>query len=113
MNNFIIGQITPLLLSDITFSTYILFGLLTFGAAAFIYFFFPETKGLSLEEMDILFGSVGAAAADTERMREIAREIGLDDVVKGGSVSAPGMNEPKVLDEKVGTQTREHGSESD
>ena len=77
------------------------------------YFFFPETKGLSLEEMDVLFGSVGAAAADTERMREIAREIGLDQVVKGDSISSPGMHEPKVLDEKVGTQTREHGSESD
>lgn len=113
MNNFIIGQITPDLLTHVRWGTYILFGALSFLGAAFIYFFFPETKGLSLEEMDILFGSVGAAAADTERMREIAREIGLDDVVKGNSVSAPGMNEPKILDEKVTTQTREHGSESD
>lgn len=62
--------------------------------------------------MDILFGSIGAAAADSERMREIAREVGLDDVVKG-SVSAPGANEPKVLDEKAGTQTREHDTESE
>jgi hypothetical protein len=113
MNNFIIGQITPDLLQHLRWGTYILFGMLSFGGAAFIYFFFPETKGLSLEEMDVLFGSAGVAAADTERMREIAREIGLDDVVKGDSVSAPGMHEPKVLDEKVGTQTREHGSESD
>jgi general stress protein YciG len=62
--------------------------------------------------MDTLFGSAGAAAADTERMREIAREIGLDDVVKG-SVSGPGANEPKILDEKAGTHTKEHGSESE
>jgi hypothetical protein len=113
MNNFIIGQITPDLLQHLRWGTYILFGMLSFGGAAFIYFFFPETKGLSLEEMDVLFGSAGVAAADTERMREIAREIGLDDVVKGDSVSAPGVHEPKVLDEKVGAQTREHGSESD
>ena len=62
--------------------------------------------------MDILFGSAGAAAADAERMREIAREVGLDDVVKG-SVSGPGAHEPKVLDEKVGTQMKEHDAESD
>ena len=46
-------------------------------------------------------------------MREIAREVGLEDVIKGGSVSAPGANEPKVLDEKVGTQTRERDTESE
>ena len=67
---------------------------------------------MSLEEMDILFGSSGAAAADAERMREIAREVGLEDVIKG-SVSAPGANEPKMLDEKAGTHTKEHDAESD
>jgi len=113
MNNFIIGQVTPDMLKHLRYGTYIFFGLLTFGGAAFIYFFFPETKGLSLEEMDILFGSAGAAAADSERMREIAREVGLEDVIKGGSVSGPGANEPKVLDEKVGTQMRERDTESE
>jgi len=113
MNNFIIGQVTPDMLEHLRYGTYIFFGLLTFGGAAFIYFFFPETKGLSLEEMDILFGSAGAAAADAERMREIAREVGLEDVIKGGSVSGAGANEPKVLDEKVGTQTRERDTESE
>ncbi|KAM0712667.1 hypothetical protein Q7P35_000114 [Cladosporium inversicolor] len=116
MNNFIIGQVTPDMLEHLRYGTYIFFGLLTFGGAAFIYFFFPETKGLSLEEMDILFGSAGAAAADSERMREIAREVGLEDIIKGNSVSGPGSNEPKVpkvLDEKVGTQTRERDTESE
>lgn len=77
MNNFIIGQITPDLLEKITYGTYILFGMLTFVGAAFIWFFVPETKRLSLEEMDIIFGSEGAALKDQERMEEINREIGL------------------------------------
>jgi len=100
MNNFIVGQVTPDMLKHLRYGTYIFFGLLTFMGAAFIYFFFPETKGLSLEEMDVLFGSVGVAQADAERMREINREVGLEDVVKHGSVSAPGMNEPKTMEEK-------------
>jgi MFS family permease len=51
MNNFIVGQVTPDMLKGITYGTYILFGLLTFMGAAFIWFFVPETKRLTLEEM--------------------------------------------------------------
>lgn len=51
MNNFIVGQVTPDMLEGITYGTYILFGLLTLMGAGFIWFFVPETKRLSLEEM--------------------------------------------------------------
>ncbi len=37
----------------------------------------PETKGLTLEEMDEVFGSIGLAAADQERQAAINRRIGL------------------------------------
>lgn len=39
------------MLDGITYGTYILFGLLTYLGAVFIYFVVPETKRLSLEEM--------------------------------------------------------------
>ncbi|KAJ4313028.1 hypothetical protein N0V94_007155 [Neodidymelliopsis sp. IMI 364377] len=97
MNNFIIGQITPDLLSSITWGTYVLFGLLTFLGAAFIWFFVPETKRLSLEEMDIIFGSEGAAQKDQERMTEINQEIGLTALMYGDSVR---RDEMIVGDEK-------------
>ena len=51
MNNFIVGQVTPDMLSGITYGTYILFGVLTYMGAAFVWFVLPETKRLSLEEM--------------------------------------------------------------
>ena len=63
MSNFIVGQITPIMLQKITFGTFIFFGLLTFGGGAFVWFFVPETKRLTLEEMDVLFGSKGVAEA--------------------------------------------------
>jgi hypothetical protein len=77
MNNFIVGQVTPDMLQKITYGTYILFGCLTTLGAAFIWFLVPETKRLTLEEMDIIFGSEGTAQADFERMEEINSEIGL------------------------------------
>lgn len=85
MNNFIIGQITPDLLSDITYGTYILFGLVTTLGAAFIWFLVPETKRLTLEEMDTIFGSEGTALKDQERMAEINQELGLTNLADGSS----------------------------
>lgn len=63
MSNFIVGQITPTMLERITFGMFIFFGALTFGGAVFIWKGVPETKRLTLEEMDVLFGSVGVAEA--------------------------------------------------
>ena len=96
--------------AGMTYGTFILFGLLILMGGGFIWWFFPETKvslsqsahvvtnpvpnilpqGLSLEEMDIIFGSQGVAAADTERMREIAREVGLEQAVRSLSVTGAG-----------------------
>lgn len=39
------------MLQRIGYGTYIIFGLLTFMGAGFIWFFVPETKRLTLEEM--------------------------------------------------------------
>ncbi|KAL5365376.1 sugar transporter [Aspergillus floccosus] len=81
MCNFIIGQVTPDMLKHIRYGTYIFFGLLTTLGALFIAFMVPETKQLSLEEMDAIFGSEGTAVSDFERQAEISREIGLDDAL--------------------------------
>lgn len=85
MNNFIVGQVTPDMLNRISYGTYILFGVLTYMGAAFIWFFVPETKRLTLEEMDIIFGSEGTSQADFERMEEINREIGLTAMLQNGA----------------------------
>ena len=83
MNNFIVGQVTPDMLTGITYGTYIIFGLLTYLGAAFVWFYVPETKRLTLEEMDVIFGSIGTAQADFERMDEINKEIGLESAIRG------------------------------
>ena len=44
MNNFIVGQVTPDMITGITYGTFILFGVLIALGAAFIWFYVPETK---------------------------------------------------------------------
>jgi hypothetical protein len=86
MNNFIVGQVTPDMLTHMTYGTYIFFGAFTTLGAAFIYFYFPETKGVSLEEMDVLFGSVGTAEREKERWREVHAEVGLTELLRNAGV---------------------------
>ncbi|KEF56516.1 uncharacterized protein A1O9_06703 [Exophiala aquamarina CBS 119918] len=78
MNNFIVGQVTPDMIVHMRYGTFILFGILITIGAAFVWFYVPETKQLTLEEMDLVFGSSGVAAADQERMAQINAELGLD-----------------------------------
>jgi len=93
MNNFIVGQVTPSMIEHLGFGTFIFFGVFSFLGGVFIWFFVPETKGLSLEEMDKVFGdSVGTAIADRERQARIHKSLGLDaygqsDVESGGRSS--------------------------
>ena len=64
----------------------------------FIWFVFPETKGLSLEEMDILFGSVGVAEREKERWREVHAEVGLTDLLRRLGVRAGESSEEHVAE---------------
>lgn len=91
MNNFIVGQVTPSMLDGISFGTFLFFGAFSFLGGLFVLFFVPETKGLTLEEMDEVFGSVGLAAADQERQEAIAQRLGL---------TQTGYDDPTMVHEK-------------
>lgn len=112
MSNFIVGQITPKMLEKIAYGTFIFFGALTFGGAVFVWLVVPETKRLTLEEMDVLFGSVGVAEADAKRMRDISREIGLDDAIRGIGVDVGGGGATSSSDEDEKGGGGGSGSES-
>ena len=85
--------------ADLGTGTFVIFGVLITIGAGFIWFYVPETKRLTLEEKDIVFGSSGVAQADRERMAAINAEIGLDRLIGGGSRgsgSDTGVNHEKV-----------------
>ncbi|MCJ1397160.1 hypothetical protein MMC11_000352 [Xylographa trunciseda] len=100
MNNFIVGQVTPDMLTTMGYGTYIFFGIITLVGAAFIWFYVPETAMLTLEEMDTIFGSSGVAVADQERMKAINVEIGLDNLLNGGHRAGSTEKNGDSFDEK-------------
>ena len=48
-------MITPVLVNSIGWGTYLFFGVLNAIFIPIIYFFYPETAGRSLEEIDLIF----------------------------------------------------------
>ena len=53
--NFLIVFVTPIMISNIHWGTYLFFAAVNACFIPAIYFFYPETAGRSLEEIDIIF----------------------------------------------------------
>ena len=60
MCNFVIGLVTPSMLATLGWGTYIFFAAFCLLAFFFTWFAVPETKGRSLEDMDVVFGDTAA-----------------------------------------------------
>jgi hypothetical protein len=68
--NFCITYMTPSAVNNIKWRTFLMFGIFCLAIAIFVFFFIKETKGKTLEDMDIIFGTIGEAQrkADVEMM---------------------------------------------
>ncbi|KAH1432772.1 hypothetical protein KXX32_002033 [Aspergillus fumigatus] len=60
LSDFIVGVVTPSMLADIGYRTYIFFAVMCSLAGIWAFFLVPETGGKSLEEIDELFGDSSA-----------------------------------------------------
>lgn len=68
--NFVVARATPNMLTTAGkggYGTYFIYGSFCFGMFIFTWFFIPETKGMSLERMDDLFGVVDNKLGDPEK----------------------------------------------
>ncbi|KAJ8463766.1 hypothetical protein ONZ51_g10042 [Trametes cubensis] len=86
--NFVVAKVTPTLETNLGYKLFLMFGTINIGGMAVFSLLIPETKGRSLEEMDIIFGSVQA----DKRIADIAAQERALGVEAGESVS---------VDEKV------------
>ncbi len=68
--NFTITEVTPNAINHIKWRTFLMFGIFCMAMGVWVFFFIRETKGKTLEDMDILFGTVNAEqrAIDVDHM---------------------------------------------
>merc|ERR1711939_237868 len=96
LNNFAVAVSTSPFISATQFGAFIFFGAVTTVGVIWVYFFVPETKGRTLEEMDELFGDIGFAQADQARKEKIENDIGLTALLNGSeSGAAKGLPDGK------------------
>ncbi|KAI6379164.1 hypothetical protein MCOR25_002040 [Pyricularia grisea] len=94
--NFLVVMVVPIMIDDIGWGTYLFFAIMNALFIPIIYFFFPETKRRSLEEIDVIFAkgfsentSYVKAAKDLPYLsaEEVEREA-----IKYGLISASGQD---------------------
>jgi len=67
--------------------TYIFFAVFLAIGIVWIWFFLPETKGVTLEEMDAVFGS-RSGVEDAIMLEEAQRDVGLTRALENSAISA-------------------------
>ncbi|PSS36917.1 hypothetical protein PHLCEN_2v1235 [Hermanssonia centrifuga] len=68
--NFVVSKVTPDMVTALGYKIFLMFATINIGGMAIFSLLIPETMGRSLEEMDIIFGSVNAE----QRLADIRKE---------------------------------------
>ncbi|TFK45780.1 general substrate transporter [Heliocybe sulcata] len=78
--NFVVSKVTPSLVTDLGYKIFLMFATINIAGMAVFSLLIPETKGRSLEEMDIIFGTVSAAKRreDIERQERVMEHEAQD-----------------------------------
>jgi len=71
------------MITNISYGTFIFFGVFSVLSFVFTWFFVPETARKSLEEMDAVFGD-NQGEKDLKRMQRIQKEILMESRAGGG-----------------------------
>lgn len=78
LSQFVVVYSLPYMVANITYGIFLFFGSCTVAAFIFAYLFIPETKGIALEDMDLLFGeSAPLLARNARRVYEDAHAAGI------------------------------------
>lgn len=81
--NFVITEITPAAINHIGWRTFIMFGVFCLAMSIFVVFFLQETKGRTLEDMDILFGVISEDQRRADVDHVLSKGLELQETERG------------------------------
>jgi hypothetical protein len=74
--NFVITEVTPRAIHSIGWRTFLMFAIFCTAMGVFVAIFVKETKGRTLEDMDLIFGAVDAE----ERQADVEQTLHKNDI---------------------------------
>lgn len=80
-NSFLIAEVSPIAFTSIGEKYFIVFAVMNIVSAVTIYFFYPETAGCSLEEIDEIFIQSKSIFDPVKVARQFPRPLRHDPVV--------------------------------
>jgi len=101
MFNFLIVMVTPIMIDKISWGTYLFFACMNGCFLPIIWWFYPETKGRSLEEIDIIFAkgyseNISYVKA-AEQLASLSEEQIEEYAIRYGLVGNDGSEKPRSI----------------
>ncbi|RAH49720.1 putative MFS sugar transporter [Aspergillus brunneoviolaceus CBS 621.78] len=90
--NFLLAEVTPVGFDTVSWRYYIIFAVLNAAIVPTVYFFFPETNGRSLEEIDEIFMQSKSVLDPPRLARTLPRMLHVADVVDETETESGGEN---------------------
>lgn len=108
--NFALAMFVPTAFKNITWKTYIIFAVFCFAMTIHVFFMFPETKGKTLEEIEMMWDSNVPAwrSEKWEPPTPVGRTVDLDEKeleIQAEHVSSNASNTVPPTQQKFGTET--------
>ena len=72
--NFVVSRVTPNIIADLGWKVFVMFASINIGGMFVFSMIIPETKGRSLEEMDVIFGAVTREERE-EKVKQTEKEL--------------------------------------
>nr|XP_001401249.2 MFS quinate transporter [Aspergillus niger CBS 513.88] len=101
LSNFVWSFSTPYVLAGAKWATFLIFGMLDASFAAFVWFFLPETRGRTLEEIDALFKDEDKLHDDSLSSALLVGEQEIDREYEQDDISSPDDAGVKTNEERV------------
>ncbi|RGP61993.1 sugar transport stp1 [Fusarium longipes] len=112
--NWLVGEMTPILQEWIKWRMYLVHAFFCVASVVIVYFIYPETCGVRLEDMDSLFGDASTVAGtpslhgtETGSLMRGGSPVGSSRGLIGPSSAIPGLSlDPPAIDDDSKSQTQ-------